>query len=65
MQIDPDLEETGDDEPSLGGGGVPDWVNERVEHDLEASDGDDEPDLCDEPSLAAPENHVTTSPPGV
>ena len=65
MAIDPDLEDGGDDEPSLGGPGVADWVNERIEDDLEVSEGDDEPDLCDEPALGAPENHVATSPPGV
>ena len=53
MQIDPDLEETGDDEPSLGGRGLEDWATESVVDDLEADDSDDEPDLCDEPSLGS------------
>jgi hypothetical protein len=53
--LDPDLEETADDEPSLGWstagncGGI---------DDLELEEGNDEPDVDDEPSLAALEQPV-------
>jgi hypothetical protein len=52
--LDPDLEETGDNEPSLGWTiGIPQGSHCGGTDDLEAATEDDENDLCDEPSLGS------------
>jgi hypothetical protein len=52
--LDPDLEETTDNEPSLGWstGGLNNGHCGGID-DLEQEEGNDEPDHCDEPSLGA------------
>jgi hypothetical protein len=52
--LDPDLEETADNEPSLGWTiGIPQGAHCGGIDDLEAATEDDENDLCDEPSLGS------------